>query len=1422
MDVSSVRSEFKVVAIRNLSWVQAIVGSFGRRRSRRRPVHRSYSEPLEPRQLLAAVIEPVVDFNTSPAGISVDVGNHGSVQLGDNLVILSITTLEQGAELWRTDGTADGTFRLTDLSQGPRSSYPQELTRVGNQVYFSIYNAQHFKFELWRTDGTAPGTEPVRDAEGLVIDGYFGTFQAINDTQLVFERNSDLWMTDGTVAGTTQLTDLRLQNYTTEGSLTITQFGSHWTYLAASRNGIAGSHLLRYDWATDTVQTLSSHQSLHLQANYAGRLLFTASNAEHGEELWYSDGTPETTAIWSDLNPGSASSDPYGFFVDGPFAYFSANTAATGRELWKLTDHVAPPQLIDVIPGAESSRPSRIVNDGDLYFTAKTGVYRLDEQDHPVLVDATLNLNSDNSQQRLLQTGSAGLYFIDDVNSSPRNELRLISGPNNAVSIVRGGFESIQRFVGQLNGSPVFLASDDGNGVELWTSDGTESGTKMIRDMQHGTVDSRPEQLQSVDGHLVFTGHKDSGYWLAQTESGFVRDLSVQYPQAIPIEAGSFNGDLTGVYWRTFVTESGGDPFWALTTWDGSRFRVLVRLSGSQDVDLGLNPPVKLAQHGTVVAIRDHATSPGSTTLWTIGADGVLNERLGTFERMAQHVWESADGKLIFAVWNAAFTSLNLWETDGTVGGTHIAPSIPEFGVSRSPMFGPGFLMARTVDPQGVIFADTVTGDVSTEENFFDSDTYFMFRLGETPAGMLFVRNGTELWSTAGTASSTRRIPTLPAGKNVLSDAISTTDSIWFFAYSLGDSTQFALWNSDGTVDGTKQALELPAGKVLVADSFTKIGERIIFATTDQQTGKSEVWLSDGTSDGTFVISDDLIIGDFTQFVTYDQGIAFVAATPAVGREVFRIDTTIPVAPPTGITLNRQGEEPSVQWDDSRGAVQYDVWLTNLSDPTTPVVRQRINSPMFDLPDVANANAYRIWIRSVPVIGEPSAWSRPYDFTPGLNPVVHSMPAVTTDTTPTFNWAGNGDVASYELWVTHRDTRTRPIYTGGLTTTSFTPSNALALGRYAVWVRATRTNGTRSDWSALKEFDILLPAVRLTGVGVTRSSRPLLTWNAVAGATHYELSVRRSDGSIAYTGTGIRGVSHALVQDLAAGSYSVVVQAINGVRPLTIAGSGEALSVLLPPKMLTATNLLISWTSVAEVVTYTMELRNAAGQLHGPRMTIAQPSVGLTPPLVPGQYSVRVFSNFRNGSSDWSAPFSFEVFRPATRITSSNVPTADATPIISWAPVAGASGYEIQAARTAAGPAVYIRTGITTANHRIETALPAGVNFITVRALFADGSRTHWSTPQQLMIGPAPTLTYSGKTVSWNPVNQATHYELWINFLGTPPQQKIVYDQSYSGNNYQLPSTLPRGRYQIWLRAIRAEGGELYAGLWASISIDLT
>jgi ELWxxDGT repeat protein len=66
-----------------------------------------------------------------------------------------------GSELWKSDGTAEGTVRVEDINPGG-DSYPSELTAVGNTLYFVAEDGSSGR-ELWQTDGTALGTALVQD-----------------------------------------------------------------------------------------------------------------------------------------------------------------------------------------------------------------------------------------------------------------------------------------------------------------------------------------------------------------------------------------------------------------------------------------------------------------------------------------------------------------------------------------------------------------------------------------------------------------------------------------------------------------------------------------------------------------------------------------------------------------------------------------------------------------------------------------------------------------------------------------------------------------------------------------------------------------------------------------------------------------------------------------------------------------------------------------------------------------------------------------------------------------------------------------------------------------------------------------------------------------------------------------------------------
>jgi ELWxxDGT repeat protein len=67
-----------------------------------------------------------------------------------------------GSELWRSDGTEAGTFRVKDIEPGPGGSEPSNFVTFDERVYFSAYDHAAGR-ELWSTDGTEAGTARAQD-----------------------------------------------------------------------------------------------------------------------------------------------------------------------------------------------------------------------------------------------------------------------------------------------------------------------------------------------------------------------------------------------------------------------------------------------------------------------------------------------------------------------------------------------------------------------------------------------------------------------------------------------------------------------------------------------------------------------------------------------------------------------------------------------------------------------------------------------------------------------------------------------------------------------------------------------------------------------------------------------------------------------------------------------------------------------------------------------------------------------------------------------------------------------------------------------------------------------------------------------------------------------------------------------------------
>ncbi|OJH35074.1 hypothetical protein BON30_40900 [Cystobacter ferrugineus] len=78
------------------------------------------------------------------------------------LALFTGVDMAGGAELWRTDGTVAGTFRMLDLVPGPDSSEPHSFARLGDRLFFMAGDKAHGReprfLGIPRDLGSATGT----------------------------------------------------------------------------------------------------------------------------------------------------------------------------------------------------------------------------------------------------------------------------------------------------------------------------------------------------------------------------------------------------------------------------------------------------------------------------------------------------------------------------------------------------------------------------------------------------------------------------------------------------------------------------------------------------------------------------------------------------------------------------------------------------------------------------------------------------------------------------------------------------------------------------------------------------------------------------------------------------------------------------------------------------------------------------------------------------------------------------------------------------------------------------------------------------------------------------------------------------------------------------------------------------------------
>lgn len=425
-------------------------------------------------------------------------------------------------------------------------------------------------------------------------------------------------------------------------------------------------------------------------------------------------------------------------------------------------------------------------------------------------------------------------------------------------------------------GGRLYFQADNGvNGVELWTSDGTEAGTFLVRDLMPGPPGSYPRSFAGLEDAIYFSGNDGlSGHELWSTDgteagTAMVRDVN-------PGAADSWPGVSTGLVrlgqtlvFEAYTNSAGYEPWKTDGTSAGTALVKDIRPGSEGSSSLGFVP-----MNGSLFFRADDGLPPTNRELWkTDGTDQ------GT--AMVRDINPSGgsdpselvvlNGVLLFDADDGVHGE-ELWSSDGTEGGT---------------------MLVRDINPSG--------GSFPGQLRIADGMLFFVANDGT---------NGSELWQSDGTEQGTVMLVDLNAsGSSAITHLTVVGNSLYFVLRS--GALREQLWTSDGTAAGTVMLREFdPRNYHPMVENLTDVEGTLFFSANDGVHGV-ELWKSDGTSEGT-VLAGDIYPGNqwsfsWPQYLRNVNGVLFLAADDGVhGRELWALDTRgtsgIPEvqAPPAG------------------------------------------------------------------------------------------------------------------------------------------------------------------------------------------------------------------------------------------------------------------------------------------------------------------------------------------------------------------------------------------------------------------------------------------------------------------------------------------------------------------------------------------
>jgi ELWxxDGT repeat protein len=234
-----------------------------------------------------------------------EVGFNGGLEFNGELYFRGYD-FESGYELWKTDGTANGTILVKDINPSS-SSNPTEFIIFQERMLFQADDGIYSR-ELWSSDGTTEGTELFKDLDTTTNitfpsesggnprsffifqrDLYFVANKADNSMTSPYKRF--LWKSDGTVSGTQPISQFGTDGF--GEPLALTNYNESLFFIVVDRvdfiSTLYKQSLIPASKYTPLEPSSSNGDKLYSTNNlleFNGDLYFTAEYDSRGSELW--------------------------------------------------------------------------------------------------------------------------------------------------------------------------------------------------------------------------------------------------------------------------------------------------------------------------------------------------------------------------------------------------------------------------------------------------------------------------------------------------------------------------------------------------------------------------------------------------------------------------------------------------------------------------------------------------------------------------------------------------------------------------------------------------------------------------------------------------------------------------------------------------------------------------------------------------------------------------------------------------------------------------------------------------------------------------------------------------------------------------------------------------------------------------------